>query len=256
MSASPPEGMRPRCTDVRPDGRRGSVSVGAAAGAPTGDRPRPANVCPKVHEAVPVQQSRRSCRRIGDGRTIVASPPSHRGGAMPTYLSPGVYVQETDSGSRPIEGVGTAVAAFVGLAEKGPFNQPTLISNWTQFTRTFGGFIDGACLAESVFGYFQNGGGNSYIVRIGDGVGENGSAASQPQLEATPQGVLANYRVLALDPGTPPDSLRVEITSVQGEGEEQASALKLVVQRDGQVVEEFPNVSTARGKTNVATVVN
>ena len=45
---------------------------------------------------------------------------------MPTYLSPGVYVEETDSGSRPIEGVGTAVAAFVGLAEKGPFNQPTL----------------------------------------------------------------------------------------------------------------------------------
>ena len=67
---------------------------------------------------------------------------------MPTYLSPGVYVEETDSGSRPIEGVGTAVAAFVGLAEKGPFNQPTLVSNWTQFTKTFGGFVDGACLAR------------------------------------------------------------------------------------------------------------
>ena len=96
---------------------------------------------------------------------------------MPTYLSPGVYVEETDSGSRPIEGVGTAVAAFVGLAEKGPFNQPTLVSNWTQFTKTFGGFVDGACLAESVFAYFQNGGGNAFIVRIGDGAGENGSSA-------------------------------------------------------------------------------
>ena len=29
---------------------------------------------------------------------------------MPQYLSPGVYVEEVDSGSRPIEGVGTAVA--------------------------------------------------------------------------------------------------------------------------------------------------
>ena len=125
---------------------------------------------------------------------------------MPTYLSPGVYVEETDSGSRPIEGVGTAVAAFVGLTEKGPFNQPTLISNWTQFTKTFGGFVDGACLAESVYGYFQNGGGNSYIVRIGDGAGENGSSGNQPQIEATPQGVLANFRVMALDPRTPPDS--------------------------------------------------
>ena len=175
---------------------------------------------------------------------------------MPTYLSPGVYVQETDSGSRPIEGVGTAVAAFVGLAEKGPFNQPTLVSNWTQFTRSFGGFIDGACLAESVFAYFQNGGGNSYIVRIGDGVGENGSSTGQPQLEATPQGVLANYRVLALDPSTRPDSLRVEVTSFNSEGDEQPGTLKLVVHRDGQVVEEFPNVSTARGKTNIVTVVN
>lgn len=175
---------------------------------------------------------------------------------MPTYLSPGVYVEETDSGSRPIEGVGTAVAAFVGLAEKGPFNQPTLVSNWTQFRKTFGDFIEGACLAESVFAYFHNGGGNSYVVRIGDGVGENGSSGSQPQIEAAPQGVLANYRVLALDPNTPPDSVRVEIANFHNEGEEQPSGVKLVVQRDGQVVEEYPNVTASRGKTNVATVVN
>jgi len=37
-----------------------------------------------------------------------------------TYLSPGVYVEEVSSGSKPIEGVGTAVAAFVGLAERRP----------------------------------------------------------------------------------------------------------------------------------------
>jgi phage tail sheath protein FI len=43
-----------------------------------------------------------------------------------TYLSPGVYVEEVSSGSRPIEGVGTAVAAFVGLAEKGPLSSPIL----------------------------------------------------------------------------------------------------------------------------------
>ena len=175
---------------------------------------------------------------------------------MPTYLSPGVYVEETDSGSRPIEGVGTAVAAFVGLTEKGPFNTPTLISNWTQFTRTFGGFIDGACLAESVYGYFQNGGGNSYVVRIGDGEGENGSSGNHSEIEAAPQGVLADFRVLALDPKTPPDAVRVEIVEMHTEGEEQPSGLKLVVHRDGQIIEEHPGVTTSRGKTNVATVVN
>ena len=42
---------------------------------------------------------------------------------MPPYLSPGVYVEEVEAGSRPIEGVGTAVAAFVGLAARGQVEQ-------------------------------------------------------------------------------------------------------------------------------------
>lgn len=33
---------------------------------------------------------------------------------------PGVYLEEVPSGSRPIEGVGTAVAAFVGFARRHP----------------------------------------------------------------------------------------------------------------------------------------
>lgn len=36
------------------------------------------------------------------------------------YRSPGVYIEEVSSGSKPIEGVGTAVAAFVGFAERHP----------------------------------------------------------------------------------------------------------------------------------------
>lgn len=43
-----------------------------------------------------------------------------------TYLSPGVYVEEVPSGSRPLEGVGTAIAAFVGLGPGGPLNAPAL----------------------------------------------------------------------------------------------------------------------------------
>jgi phage tail sheath protein FI len=34
---------------------------------------------------------------------------------QPQYLNPGVYIAEVPSGSRPIEGVGTSVAAFVGI---------------------------------------------------------------------------------------------------------------------------------------------
>ena len=69
---------------------------------------------------------------------------------MPTYLTPGVYVEEVDRGTKPIEGVGTAVAAFLGIAEKGPIGKATMVANWTQFVNTFGGFIPGAYLAHSV----------------------------------------------------------------------------------------------------------
>ena len=85
---------------------------------------------------------------------------------MPTYLTPGVYVEEIPSASKPIEGVGTAVAAFVGLAPGGPVNTPMRISNWTQFAKIYGDpvnpdngpFMEGAYLAHSVYGFFQNGG--------------------------------------------------------------------------------------------------
>ena len=85
---------------------------------------------------------------------------------MPTYLTPGVYVEEMPSASKPIEGVGTSVAAFVGLAPGGPVNTPMQITNWSQFARVYGDpqnpqngpFMEGAYLAHSVYGYFLNGG--------------------------------------------------------------------------------------------------
>ena len=86
---------------------------------------------------------------------------------MPTYLSPGVYMEEVSSGPKPIEAVGTATAAFVGFTEAGPVHTPTLITNWPQYQRTFGGFIEGAYMPAAIFSYFMNGGGNAYVVRIG-----------------------------------------------------------------------------------------
>jgi phage tail sheath protein FI len=57
---------------------------------------------------------------------------------MPEYLAPGVFVEEIDSGSKPIEGVGTSTAAFIGYAKSGDFNRPTFITNWSQFCQIFG----------------------------------------------------------------------------------------------------------------------
>lgn len=45
----------------------------------------------------------------------------HKGSQKDTYLTPGVYVEEVPSASKPIEGVGTSVAAFVGLYPFSPW---------------------------------------------------------------------------------------------------------------------------------------
>ncbi|MDN5760699.1 MAG: phage tail sheath subtilisin-like domain-containing protein [Microlunatus sp.] len=177
---------------------------------------------------------------------------------MPTYQSPGVYVEEVAAGARPLEGAGTAVAAFVGLAESGPFNRPTLVSNWTQFTTTFGGFISGSYLAQSVYGYFMNGGGNCYIVRIGQDPGPSGPAprsARAKQLASGPTAQIGRIKATAIDPGVEPGEVSVEITDPGGDSPS-AEAFKVVVKRNGQVAEEFDGATLGRGKQNVVTLVN
>jgi len=173
---------------------------------------------------------------------------------MPTYLSPGVYVEEVDSGARPLEGVGTAVAAFVGLAESGPLNQPTLVSNWSAFADTFGGFLNGAYLAQSVYGYFMNGGGNCYVVRIGQDDTGNGSKNAK-ETATGPQALLGRIRVIALDAGSVPGDISVEVAEAGGD-DPADDMFKLIVKQRGEQVEEFDRVTLGRGKTNVATVVN
>ncbi|MFE7745534.1 phage tail sheath family protein [Nocardia sp. NPDC057455] len=172
---------------------------------------------------------------------------------MPTYLSPGVYVEEVEAGSRPIEGVGTAVAAFVGFAAEGPFNEPTLVTNWSQFTQQFGDFIDGSYLAHAVYGYFSNGGGACYVIRVGlDGNG-NGKKRGEPPA-AVRQAELGGYRVSALDSGESKAELTVEIKPVEGDAvpDDQFS---VVVRRGPKVEESIGPVTTKRGKDNVVTVV-
>jgi phage tail sheath protein FI len=175
---------------------------------------------------------------------------------MPTYLSPGVYVEEVESGSRPIEGVGTAVAAFVGLSPQGPLHEPTLVTNWTQFTSTFGGFTEGYYLAHAVYGFFQNGGGNCYIVRVGgdEAAAANGSGGgAAAALPAGAKAKLGPFEVQALEAGATGNDISVEVADA-GEGAAEDS-FKLVVKKGGQT-EEFDNASLKKGKQYVATLVN
>ena len=128
---------------------------------------------------------------------------------MPTYLSPGVYIEEVEPGVRPIEGVGTAVAAFLGLASDGPFHTPTLVTNWSQFTMTFGEPVEGSYLAHAVYGYFLNGGGRAYIVRIGGAAGD-GSAAAASQVGGGIIGCISRQITPENTPNIGPDPDRAD----------------------------------------------
>ena len=172
----------------------------------------------------------------------------------PQYLSPGVYVEEVDKGSKPIEGVGTSVAGFVGFTEKGPVNYPTFIANWNQFTQTFGGFLPGGYLAHAIYGYFNNGGGNCYVTRLpgGNGAGEAGPPKPQAALPSAAQASIETLIVTALEEG----EASVEVSKSTGEDvPEDQFNFKI---KAGSKEETFENLTFRKGKgvRNVMEVVN
>jgi phage tail sheath protein FI len=187
---------------------------------------------------------------------------------VPTYLTPGVYVEEVPSTSKPIEGVGTSIAAFVGLAPGGPVNTPVRISNWTQFAKIFGDpnepengpFMDGAYLAHSVYGFFQNGGALCWIVRVG--AAENG-AGSRPVAAlpaAADKGVEA-FRAKAL--AGVDGSVKVEIVEEPnagagegGDGKGGEVTYKVTVDAGTAGKEEYDGLTLKKGRQNLATKVN
>ncbi|MFJ6614311.1 phage tail sheath family protein [Streptomyces sp. NPDC091289] len=161
---------------------------------------------------------------------------------MPSYLTPGVYVEEVQSGARPIEGVGTAVAAFVGFAGTGPFHQPTLVTNWDQYVQTFGTFTADTYLTHAVYGFFANGGGAAYIVRIG-GPAQGAEGTAQGAVAPAPAAVALGGFLVAAKPGTG-DGLSVEIADAEGENPPE-DRFRLLVRQGGKAVETY-DVSTRK----------
>jgi uncharacterized protein len=88
---------------------------------------------------------------------------------MPEYLYPGVYVEEVDTGNKPIEGVSTSTVGFLGIAERGP-TSPTLVTSFGDYTRAYGSYVkEGETdryLTYAVEGFFQNGGKRCFVQRV------------------------------------------------------------------------------------------
>jgi phage tail sheath protein FI len=146
---------------------------------------------------------------------------------MPTYLAPGVFVEEISSGARPIAGVSTSTAAFIGVAERGPVGRATLITGFAEFVKRFGGPIGIApgvrehYLYYGVRHFFELGGSRCYVVRVAHYTDINNTATLQAQpaerlLDAQQlNGTVAAgaVRVRAITPGTWGTALQVSAAS-------------------------------------------
>jgi phage tail sheath protein FI len=127
---------------------------------------------------------------------------------MPEYLAPGVYIEEVASGPRPIEGVSTSTAGFVGETERGPTN-PILVTSWQSYYRWFGDYVDrqpgnpNIYLPYAVRGFFDNGGQRLFIARV---VGPGAIAASNDlgncPVQALGEGTWGNNIVIAVKPAS------------------------------------------------------
>lgn len=82
-------------------------------------------------------------------------------------------MEEFESGGRPLEGVSTSTAGFLGLAQRGPIEGlPELVTSFADFQRNFGSYLPANAFGEfrflsyAVEHFFINGGGRCYVMRI------------------------------------------------------------------------------------------
>jgi phage tail sheath protein FI len=108
---------------------------------------------------------------------------------MAEYLHPGVYIEEIERGPKPIEGVPTSTAAFIGETERGP-TKPRLVTSYKDYVRWFGGvFGANKFMPYAVNGFFENGGKRMYVARVTDDAASAAEAA------------FGNFVIKAVGPG-------------------------------------------------------
>jgi phage tail sheath protein FI len=135
------------------------------------------------------------------------------------------------------------------------------ISNWTQFAKIFGDpnepdngpFMEGAYLAHSVYGFFQNGGNLCWVVRVGDDGGSNGAGAARAALPAAADTSVETFSAVALDSGRDDISVEVVEEPSAGDGADQTYTVRVSAGADK---EEFTGLSLKKGRNNLATKVN
>ncbi len=138
---------------------------------------------------------------------------------MPEYLAPGVFIEEIERGPRPVEGVSTSTAAFLGETERGP-TRPRLVTSINDYRRNFGGaFGPDKYLPYGVTGFFENGGRRAFICRlVGAGAVEAALSVGGIDFEASGPGLWGNRALIKLSEGSstigtgrPPTTFRLQV---------------------------------------------
>lgn len=157
-------------------------------------------------------------------------------------LHPGVYIEEVPSGVRPIEGVSTSTAAFIGKAEKGPLDRALMVTSFIEFQATYGTFQNDSYLAHAALQFFNNGGKRLYIVRVA-----NGAVAADVAIadrKGTPAKTLT---IFANSPGAWGNTLDIDVADgAQDPGNE----FKITVKLNGTPLEIHDNLSMNPDATN------
>lgn len=187
---------------------------------------------------------------------------------MPSYLSPGVYMEEVDRGTKPIEAVGTAVAAFIGYTERAVnpktgaslLGKPQLVTNWSQYVQSFGGFVDGAYTPDSVYGYFANGGSICYIVSVKTIGASADPDASEPAVtvinsDGDKGAKLLQFKAREGGPAGNKITVDVKPDAPAEDGKKASGEFTLQIKIDNSVVESFSGLTLGKGDNNVATVL-
>jgi phage tail sheath protein FI len=111
--------------------------------------------------------------------------------------APGVMVEWVSADVPVPAAVRTDVAGFVGIAQRGPVQQPVRVASWSQFQAVFGDYDPRGWLAYAVNGFFANGGDACWVVRAAD------PDAARPATGSLPAGPGAPaLTATAISPGT------------------------------------------------------
>jgi uncharacterized protein len=153
-------------------------------------------------------------------------------------LHPGVYIQEVSSGVRPLEGVSTSTAAFLGAASSGPVDGAVMVTSFIEYQSMFGGFRKDSYLTHAALHFFANGGRRLYIVRVA-----NDAKTASVRIADRREQAGAAVTVTATSPGAWGNELDVTVADATLDG---AGAYLLTVSRDGTPVESYDNLSVDR----------